>query len=466
MSRIGRRSFIGTLSAACAGSLAARAEERPLLKVGILSDPHVMANPATAEPLLKAFECFAAEGVGAVVIAGDICHDGRFEELENVVDAWRRAFPGGKNAQGGKVEPFFVFGNHDYHDASYQRGKAVDESERKNAIVCNKDKAWEMITGETRFPGEVFMHEIGGITFIGAHWRHQGQEVAEFLEKHRGEIPTDRPVIYVQHPHPRNTCYSGWAKGDDGSNRAALMKHPNLFAISGHSHTAISFDDAIWQGGFCSMGGGALRGARGRRYEYNSALSKAEVAAGKFKYMPPANIGKAWQLAIMSIYPSRTVVSRRDVANGGEVIGEDWCLEFPYRHDAEHPCRIAAAAAAPEFPAGAQIAFTVRKTRVYPSKAPAKVLRIEFPCAKSTGPHSRVMDYRVEVFAADGTTKIAERLVSQEMVSYAEKRMLASPGWCAFGLEELPAGKELAVRVTPANAGGRCGRPLEGRYRI
>lgn len=466
MNKIGRRGFVGTLSAACAGTFAVCAQERPLLKVGVLSDPHVTSDPTTAEPLLKAFECFAAEGVEAVVIAGDICHNGRFAELENVVNAWRKAFPGGKNSFGGKVEPFFIFGNHDYHDASYQRGRTVDITDKRNLILYNKEKAWRMITGEDRFPGEVFMRRICGVTFIGAHWMHQGVEVAEFLEKHRSEIPADRPVIYVQHPHPRNTCYSGWAKGDDGTNRAALMKYPNLFAISGHSHTSISFDDAVWQGGFCSMGAGALRGARGRRYEYNYVLSKAEIAAGKFKYMPPANIGKAWQTAIMSIYPLRTVVSRWDVANGGEVIGEDWCLDFPYRHDVGRPCRIAAAAPAPEFPPMSRIDFRVGKERVYPSKASANVLRMKFPCAKSTGPHSRVMDYRVEVLAADGMKKIAERLVAQEMTSFAEKRTRAYPGWCAFGLDELPTGKDLLVRVTPINAGGRCGSPLEAHYVI
>lgn len=465
MNKIGRRSFIGTLSAACAASLSVRAEEQPLLKIGVLSDPHVTADSATAKPLLKAFEYFATEGVGAVVIAGDICHDGRFEELENVVTAWRKAFPDGKNAQGGKVEPFFIFGNHDYHEASYLLGKAVNESDRANIIFYNKDKAWEMITGEARFPGEVFMREIGGIKFIGAHWGHQGPEVVEFFNRHSSEIPSDRPVIYVQHPHPRKTCYSGWAAGDNGSNRTALMKYPNLFAISGHSHTAVSFDDAIWQGGFCSMGGGALRGARGRRYEYNSALSKTARAAGEVRYMPPANVGKAWQVSIISIYPSRTLVSRRDVANDCEVIGEDWCLDFPYRHDPARPCRIAAAASAPEFPPSAQMSFAFRKGSIYPTKAPAKVLRIEFPCAKSTGPHSRVMDYRVEIFTADGADKITERLVSQEMTSFSEKRTLERPGWCAFGLSELPADTELSVRVTPINAGGRGGRPLVGRCR-
>ena len=58
----------------------------------------------------------------------------------------------------------FVWGNHDYRDASYQRGKAVSEDDKRNHILYNKDTAWKMVTGEEKMPGEVFIRKSHGLT--------------------------------------------------------------------------------------------------------------------------------------------------------------------------------------------------------------------------------------------------------------------------------------------------------------
>ena len=150
---LSRRYFLGSFASAIAAPHILRAE-RPIAKVGILLDTHVSVDKTTVEPLLKAFRRFAAEGVGTVAISGDICEVGTLEELSLVMDAWHTAFPNGRNALGEAVDPVFVWGNHDYHDASYQRGKAVTEADRKNCILYNKDVAWKMVTGEDKMPGE------------------------------------------------------------------------------------------------------------------------------------------------------------------------------------------------------------------------------------------------------------------------------------------------------------------------
>ena len=103
-----RRCFLGSLVAAVASPRWVRAGT-PLAKVGVRSDPHVSADPKTAAQLLKAFRRFAAEGVGTVVISGDVCEVGTLTELASVMNAWRTAFPDGKNALGQKVDPFFVW---------------------------------------------------------------------------------------------------------------------------------------------------------------------------------------------------------------------------------------------------------------------------------------------------------------------------------------------------------------------
>ena len=436
--------------------------EKPILKVGILSDTHVRTDPSTTNLLFKAFSHFASENVRVVVIAGDLCHEGELRELELLMSAWRHAFPGGRNAAGGKVEPFFVFGNHDYHQASYMRGRPVTDEERRLGIAFNKDAAWKLMTGEERFPGEVFSRTVDGITFVGAHWGHEG-EVAAWLEAHAAELPKDRPIVYVQHPHPKNTCFGAWAGGDNGANRAALLKWPNLFAVSGHSHISVSYDDALWQGGFCSLGAGSTLRTNGRKYEYNAPISKRAETKGEVRHMPPLPSGIGSPSTVLAIYPSRCVLSRYE-HQFGESMGEDWLLPFPFEHDAKSPYRIAAAAPAPQFPEGAAVRIRETDGLVYPAKTPVRQVRVEFPCAVATGPHGRVIDYRVEVLRTANGEKALERLVQQEYATLSERRTREHVGWCAFGRDELPADSVLTFRVTPLNAGGKAGRPIEGTW--
>ena len=456
---LSRRYFLGSFAAALASPRLLRAEA-PLAKVGILSDTHVSVDPKTVEPLLKAFRRFAAEGVGTVVISGDVCEVGTLAELKCVMDAWRTAFPGGRNALGQSVDPVFVWGNHDYHEASYQRGKPVTDEDKKNHILYNKDAAWKMVTGEEKMPGEVFIRKSHGLTFVGAHWKHQG-ELGAFLKEHAAEVPSDRPVIYVQHPHPKGTCFHGWATYDNGRNHDALMAHPNFFCVSGHSHTSVSFDDSLWLGGFAAMGAGSTRIVGGRRDVYNAGIRKG---SGETRHMSAPPTGGAQQSSILTVYRDHVVLSRYE-HKYGEMLGEDWDIPFPFPHDAEKPYVIAEAAAAPEFPAGAAIEVVEKNGFLYPAKAPEKQIVLTFPSASSAGPHSRVMRYRVTVAKADGTA-VAERLVAPPLSCLAERRSLEARGTCAFGWDELPHGGKLIAAVTPLNAGGKAGKSISKEVMI
>ena len=456
---LSRRYFLGSLASAAVAPRLIGAE-RPLAKVGILSDTHVSVDKATTGPLLKAFRRFAAEGVGTVVISGDVCEVGTLEELALVMDAWRTAFPNGKNALGETVDPVFVWGNHDYHEASYLRGKAVPEEEKRKHIFYNKDVAWKMVTGEEKMPGEIFIRKSHGLTFVGAHWRHHG-EIGAFLKEHAAEMPTDRPVVYVQHPHPKGTCFHGWAVGDTGASREALMAHPNFFCVSGHSHTSVSFDDSLWLGGFASMGAGSSRLVSGRRDVYNFGVKKD---SGETRHMTAPPSGGAQQSSILTVYRDHVVVSRYE-HKYDEPLGEDWDIPFPFPHDAARPYVVADAAAAPEFPAGAAIEVSRQDGFLYPAKTPERQVVLSFPSALSVGPHSRVMRYRVVVAKADGTL-VAERVVSPPLVCLSERQSAKSPGTCAFGPGELPCGETLCATVTPLNAGGRAGRPILGKFSV
>jgi len=250
-----RRGFLsGMISAALFSRLYGEAAAEPLVKFGFLSDAHV--NPMTPYAL-KAFEAalkrFAAIGVDAVVSGGDLLDMGTCEEMQMAVDAWRRVFPEGRANDGRPVTPFFVWGNHDYMQASYMR--RMSPAQLKGAfprtLIAEKDRWWRELTGDG-FPGEVFHRKIRGVSFVGAHWGHENQSAA-WMTAHANEIDMAQPFIHVQHPHPARTV-CGDPNGPE-TVRAFLARHPNSLSLSGHSHYPLNGKHAYWHKSFTALTG-------------------------------------------------------------------------------------------------------------------------------------------------------------------------------------------------------------------
>ena len=462
---LSRRTFL--FSAAAAGFDLCRAgavpKGEPALKFGVLSDSHVTDAPETAECLRRIFGYFSRQGVDAVLHAGDICHLGNTDEFKLVVDAWRGAFPGGRNAAGGPVVPFFVFGNHDYHKASFQRGKAPDDAEKAKMILNNRDAVWRDLTGEP-FPGEVFAKEIKGRLFVGAHWGHEG-EIADWFKAN--PVDPSKPVFHIRHPHPLGTCFGTWASGVENG-KEELMRHPNVFAMSGHSHINVGLDLGIWQGGFVSMGCGSARlvgpGTFGGAPDNTS---KRQWMEGEFRHSPNVAGGGAWQGSVVSVYDDVVVVDRRDFRfneTDGEPIGEPWRVDFPFRHAPDAPYQVAAAGRAPQFAAGAKLRFSRVQGKRRPDNAKEDQLVVAVPTALSDGPYSRPVFYRVEVFAKTDGRKVIEREIIQDGMSNSESRTSSRATRCSFAMSELPASALLRFSVTPMNAARRAGRPMEGEF--
>ena len=458
---ISRRSFLmgATAAGATLCGAAGREKPRPLLRIGVLSDSHVSVDPATVEPLRRIFADFSAKCVDVVMHAGDICHVGDLDELALVADAWRGAFKDGRNAGGQKVTPFFAFGNHDYHNASFQRGKS-NRPDSAKVIVANKDGAWRMLTGE-KFPGEVFSAEVKGFTFVGAHWGHEG-EVADFFAAHPMSDESS-PVFYVQHPHPKGTCFGTWATGIPDANWE-LMRHRNLFAVSGHSHISCADDNGLWQGGFVSMGAGSARlPGPGRRADYeNGNPHPSQWPKGVIKHMPCVSGGKAWQASVVTVYADRLTIDRYDYLNG-ESLGEPWDVAFPFAHDAASPYVVAREARAPQFPADAKISVAYKRGKRRPDDVEEDQIHVSVAAALGDGPHARAVSYIFAAIDAETGKTILEKPVLQDWIACSEGRAARRPAWCAFALSELPKGRALKFSVAPLNAAGRSGRDMESK---
>ena len=278
-----RRFFIGGAASFLAlrpnrifsASCAAEACGNPELTLGVVSDIHIglarggrEISKAYATDTFKAsLARFRDAGVDAVVIAGDITHNGVGPELMEVGRAWYEIFPDDRAPDGRKVERIFVGGN---HDNGLWRAKRVFRNEKDikaNLLSLDYQKWWDEVFHE-RWQSS-FIKEVKGYSFAGFNWvigDNRGKneifnnEIADFYARYGKSLDPSRPFFHIQHPHPKGTVHGERVWCDDtGDSTKALMAHPNAIAFSGHSHLSITDERAIWQGEFTSVACGTLR---------------------------------------------------------------------------------------------------------------------------------------------------------------------------------------------------------------
>lgn len=505
---VSRRFFIG--GAAAFGAFGGckfltahdfRAGGKPNLKFGVVSDIHVrrIGGPevrGSTATFRHTLEWFRDQGVDAVMIAGDMADFGMVDELEAVADAWYGVFPDGKALDGRRVEKVFVLGNHDHHGFLYGNGyaqrKYPDEAERwKHVLRADIKGHWQRIFHEdySRF----YRKDIKGYPFLGAHWddgtgvetKHGhgydafGVGLKEFLDAKGGTLDPALPFFYVQHPHPKDTCYGSWAWGhDNGKVTATLSKFPNAVVFSGHSHYSLTDERSIWQGAFTSVGTSSLR-YTGLEYDerppsgYENSPSGGERNAWRNAWrfdapkMMPRMGEECCQGMLWSVYDDCIVVKRREFLTDLD-LGDDWVMPLPAAESkpfafAEH----ARTVSAPTFPTGAKVTVETIKARNRGGKSSdgketiaaveKEAFKISVP-PTAAGKTARLYALEFTAEAKDGTKKTKAVIANGFNQPLAHKD--AQKGnHCVFAKDELPKG---AVRfsVVPLNCFQRRGTAL------
>ena len=142
-------------------ALAEAVAPRPPLRLGVVSDIHIRNNGKTANNYVggttgtfrAALEYFRDKRVDAVVIAGDMADTGKIAELIRVGQTWQEVFPDCKGLDGARVEPVFVYGNHDRLAWKWPlRGAAAKDAAKvaaakKDAIGPIQAEAWKRAFG-------------------------------------------------------------------------------------------------------------------------------------------------------------------------------------------------------------------------------------------------------------------------------------------------------------------------------
>lgn len=471
---------------------------RANITFGVVSDVHITKVGAGEKmeawgnnlTFRHTLEWFRAQGVDAIVIAGDIADNGTLEQMEAVAQAWYSVFPGDRYPDGRPIEKVFVIGNHDYHGYLYGNFAAKlypDKAElAKHVLRSDMAGFWKRIFNEdyTRF----YRKTVKGYDFLGQHWDDGtgmetgygscdfGVELQAFLDANGKSLNPALPFFYVQHPHPKNTCYGSWAWGrDSGKVTKALSAYPNAVAFSGHSHYSLTDERSIWQGTFTSVGTSSLRytgipydSCRPAGYENSSAGGRDSRKYDAAKLMRKFSPGDCRQGMLWRVYDDCMVVQRREFLSDTDA-GPDWVIPLPAAES--KPFTFAARArksGTPEFANGAVLKLSAVKaktrggmSRDKKTKIPSEVkdaLRIDIPAAISGVARTHEFEIVAEAKTPGGAKKT--KLVIAEGFNHGLRHKKASsPSHCIFARDELPAG-EVRFTVTPVSCFGNRGRPL------
>ena len=475
-------------------------DAKPNLTFGVLSDLHVRAftSPGKSdtgyggtETLHHALEWFRDKGADAVVIAGDMADLGMVEQLEAVAKTWQVVFPDNRAPDGRTVEKVFVLGNHDYHGYLYADSAArmyPDRVERtKHVIRADIKGHWERLFKEEyrRF----YCKSVNGYRFLGANWDDGtgmetgygkntfGIELKAYLDGHGRSLNPRRPFFYVQHQHPKDTCYGKWAWVDDGKTTAALDQYANAVVFSGHSHFSLTDERSVWQGAFTSIGAGSLR-YTGTPYNSHPAGYENTLAEGpeawRFdarKLMRNFVAGDCRQGMLWRVYDDCMVGERHEFV-ADVSLGPDWVIPLAAAEDRPFSYAVRMQKfSAPQFASDAKLSVrpvTLKnrggrspdgKTLVPVTEQESLIVTIPPPLLQ---PNARVFEYEVSAESKDGVVQVKNVMAEgfNHALIHEKARSVTS---CPFAREELG---RVPVRfvVTPVNSFGQRGNPLVSDY--
>ena len=454
-----RREFLGGLSFLFARGVTRTYAEavgagRPHVSFGVLSDIHINPRaacdrvrarmglgPVTAphryietDVLEKAFRWFDDRACDAVMIAGDMADDGLTSQLQAVADCWYKVFPENRSAKDGRpVEKLFIGGNHDFFGVTYSGGASIHEHWKyriPDDEWLSKDMAghWREIFGEEYAP--IYLKEVKGYTFIGAHW-HAWEgipDVVPFIKEHEGKLRGAKPFFFFEHQQPVDSCLGKWAFNPDPHSTEALKSFPNAVAFSGHSHKSLSLPYNYWQGAFTSIGAATLCSLGG---EYGR-----ENGPQRFRYdnsravMPPvrSNYHDHAQGQFVRVYDGFIEIERYDFAID-HPIGGTLVIPLPATEKSAffYDNQVAASQAPAPFPEGGQVKVDAGRD-VFGS-----FIRLRFPKTRIVKGCAPTADYCIEAV-----------LEEADVVRTLFTRYVYSSG--VFGPRELDTG-EMTARL-------------------
>ena len=423
-----RRTFIGGAVAFMPLSgLWAAAAEKPLLKIGLMTDTHVGKTKESCSRARLAYELFRDIGVDLIVNDGDVAdhhYPTGYVAYREMVEETFAGVPAER-----RPKELFVYAWHDVYD---YKGHPREVSTR------DAPEAFADMQRLIKSPNGPYAEgEIKGFPYVvipqfyGREGQVDWKRFDKMLSAAEKAYP-GKPVFAFAHVPPAGTTRSMRGSADK---RRVLNRHPMAVNISGHSHGSMRDERAIWQGEFTSVNVGCLQNWGGGLP--GSAPTRMQ------------NYGAV----LMEVFANRIVLRRFDVRDRKEYSADaPWVVPWPF-DPATAPYRRelrAAAAKVPEFAPGAKLHVVMDK--------PFKTATIEFPCVSGA---VRPLAYRIEIERRDGDggwIPFARRDVYGDFWQREEDRPASVSQ--TMSATYFKAGAEYRASVRPRNVWGREGREL------
>ena len=309
-----RREFVLSVGAAAALGLSAAGTEKPILRIGAMSDNHLHAKrPATHRRTKACFDLFRRMNADIVVDTGDIADLSHVTELEYFRACFDEAFTGTD------CVPFFCIANHDYN---YVPNTPINDPR-------NIENAWRALGMSGPNPTAV----VKGYRFVNVFQNEPDPDAfARAVARAVTDNTGDRPVFVVNHVPPMLTT-TGTVHWSSRHVREVLDRYPQVVALTGHIHTAISWAGNVWQGGFTAVSLGA-------HAEYSNKIDGEAV--------------------VLDVFADRIDIRRYEAVSGREIGADDrWSIPLPLdpAHGPYRTERRAKTYPVPALPADAAVRF-------------------------------------------------------------------------------------------------------------
>lgn len=406
----------------CGIVLFTSAAEKPLAKVGLLTDTHVTPRVTSCRVLKKAFELFKAQDVDMILNAGDVANTHKVEAYKNYRDTYHSVFTDKKPKQ------LFSFAWHDVIDM----GNWFD----------GWKKAWPSFKKGLEIEHELYSrHYLGGYIFLTApqstDWVIYEKMIADACKETPG-----KPVFLLDHVPAGDTTFNTNTWGN-ARVRRVLSKYPQVIQLSGHTHGSFRNELQIWQGEFTAINLGCC----------------GEVWAGALIGNAPKSF-RSEDAFVMELYKDKLIIRRFDLALGIEYKKDTpWCIPLPFDPaTAPYTQKARSVFPAPEFAANCKV--TAR-----PDKVPFNSIQLTFPEAKSKSADG-VFVYTLELFRKDKAGKWEGFSTREVYGGFMKEPHLRKTVSVELSAGFFDSGKSYKIRITPRNFYGRKGNALESVFSV
>ena len=240
-----RRTFIGGAIAFAPLSTLWADEEKPLAKIGLITDTHVGKTQESCARARLAYELFRDIGVDLIVNDGDVAdhhYPTGYVAYREMVEETFAGVPADR-----RPEELFVYAWHDVYDyKGHPREESTKDAPEAFADMQRliKSPNGPYAEGEIKgFPYVVIPQFYGREGKVD--WAKFNKMLSAAEKSHPG-----KPVFVFAHVPPADTTRGGRGSSDK---RRVLNRHPMAVNISGHTHGSLRDERAIWQGEFTSV---------------------------------------------------------------------------------------------------------------------------------------------------------------------------------------------------------------------